>query len=135
MLESLKFHHIGIAVYDIGKTAPFYVNAGYTQSETIIDTFQNVKICWLTKDGMPKLELLEPIDNTSPVIKTLEKNGVSPYHTCYIVENIEDAVAELRKQRYVPFSKIAPAPAINNNRVVFLFNKNVGLIELVEIKS
>ena len=81
---------------------------------------------------MPLVELLAPVDETSPVNKTLEKLGVTPYHTCYVVDNIEDAIASLRKMRYVMVSKPAEAVAIKGSRVVFLFNKNVGLIELVE---
>ncbi len=132
MLESMKFHHIGVAVKAIDKTAAVYVAGGYTQSATTFDPVQNVNICWLTKEGMPTVELLAPVDETSPVCKTLEKNGVTPYHTCYVVEDIEQAVADLRKMKYVAVSNPVVAPAIGNSKVCFLFNKNVGLIELVE---
>ncbi len=132
MLTSFKFHHIGTAVFDIEKTAPFYVDAGYHRSATIFDPLQNVNICWLTKKGMPTVELLEPAGEQSPVMKTLQKNGVSPYHTCYIVDNIEQAVNDLRKQKYVAMGRPVEAVAFCKSRVVFLFNKHVGIIELVE---
>ena len=132
MLETFKFHHIGVAVKSIDDTAAVYMAGGYTKSSATFDPIQNVNICWLQKEGMPLVELLAPVDETSPVNKTLEKLGVTPYHTCYVVDNIEDAVASLRKMRYVMVSKPAEAVAINGSRVAFLFNKNVGLIELVE---
>lgn len=132
MIDSMKFHHIGVAVKSIDKTAAVYVAGGYTQSATTFDPVQNVNICWLTKEGMPTVELLAPVDETSPVCKTLEKTGVTTYHTCYIVEDIEQAVADLRKMKYVTVSTPVEAPAIGNCKVCFLFNKNVGLIELVE---
>jgi len=132
MLDTFKFHHIGVAVKDIDSTAPIYEQGGYKRSASIFDPIQNVKICWLTKEDMPTVELLAPVDETSPVNKTLEKNGVTPYHTCYVVENIEEAVSQLRKQKYVMVSKPAEAVAFCGSRVCFLFNKNVGLIELVE---
>lgn len=132
MLESFKFHHIGVAVKDIKSTAAIYVSGGYACSETIFDPIQNVNICWLTKEGMPIVELLEPVNDDSPVNKTLEKNGVTPYHTCYIVENIENAITQLRLMKYVVVSKPEQAIAISNCKVCFLYNKNVGLIELVE---
>lgn len=72
------------------------------------------------------------MDETSPVNKILEKNGVTPYHTCYIVDEIELAMKELRKMKYIVVSKPAEAVAIHGCKVCFLFNKNVGLIELVE---
>lgn len=128
----MKFHHIGIAVKEIEKTAAVYVQGGYNKSTITFDPIQNVNICWLVKDGMPTFELLAPVDEKSPVNKTLEKNGVTPYHTCYIVDDIESAVKELRKQKYIIVSKPEPAVAINNCKVAFLYNKNIGLIELVE---
>ena len=132
MLKSMKFHHIGVAVKDISATAAVYVTGGYKQSDTIFDPIQNVNICWLTKENMPVVELLEPVDETSPVNKILEKNGVTPYHTCYIVDEIELAMKELRKMKYIVVSKPAEAVAIHGCKVCFLFNKNVGLMELVE---
>lgn len=132
MLESMKFHHIGMAVKSIDATAAMYEDGGYRMSDIIFDPIQNVDICWLTKEGAPIIELLAPVDETSPVNKTLEKVGVSPYHCCYVVDKLEDAVAELRKQRYIMVSKPAEAVAFCGSRVCFLFNKNVGLIELVE---
>lgn len=132
MLETFRFHHIGVAVKSIDDTAAIYVAGGYKRSESIFDPIQDVNICWLTKEGMPTVELLAPHDENSPVNKILEKNGVNPYHTCYIVDNIEDATKVLRKMKYVVVSKPVEAVAIHNCRVCFLFNKNVGLIELVE---
>ena len=128
----MRFHHIGVAVMDISKTAAVYVAGGYQQSETMFDPVQNVNICWLTKEGMPVVELLEPVDENSPVQKTLEKNGVTPYHTCYIVDDIEAAIKELRKMKYVVVCKPVEALAIHGCKVSFLYNKSVGLIELVE---
>lgn len=132
MLDSFKFHHIGVAVKSIDETANIYRRGGYFVSKTVFDPIQNVNICWLTKEDAPIVELLAPVDETSPVCKTLEKNGVTPYHCCYVVEDIEEAVKQLRKEKYVLTSKLEPAVAFRGSRVCFLYNKNVGLIELVE---
>ena len=144
MLSNWKFDHIGVAVPEIEGTAAVYKAAGYTQTEPVYDPIQNVDICFLTKEGMPKVELLAPphththththtgAEGNSPVQQILDKIGVTPYHTCYEVENIEDAVAELRKMRYIVVRKPEPAIAFDNRRVCFLYNKQVGLIEIVE---
>lgn len=132
MLENMKFHHIGMAVKSIDATAALYKSAGYRMSEIVFDPIQNVDICWLTKEGAPIVELLAPVDETSPVCKTLEKNGVTPYHCCYVVDNIDEAVKELRKERYVLTNKPVPAVAFRGGSVCFLYNKNMGLVELVE---
>ncbi len=132
MLESLRFHHIGVAVFDIEATASVYEAGGYRRTATIFDPVQNVDICWLRKEGSPTVELLAPVNGDSPVNKTLEKVGVSPYHCCYVTDDLDNAIQSLRRQRYVVVSKPVPAVAISGCRVAFLFNKNVGLIELVE---
>lgn len=132
MLPNFKFHHIGYAVFSIEKTAAIYEGAGYLRSKTIFDEKQNVNICWLSKDEMPLIELLEPVDDGSPVVKTLKNNGVAPYHICYVVNNIDAAVSQLRKMRYIALIKPVEAVAITNCKVCFLFHHDVGLIELVE---
>lgn len=132
MLPDFKFHHIGITVFDIDDTAQYYIDAGYQKTETVIDAIQNVKICFLTKEGMPMLELLAPVDENSPVNRTLDKMGVTPYHCCYSVDDMEGAIARLKKIKFVPLIKAVEACAIGGRRVCFLFNKKVGLIELVE---
>lgn len=132
MLLSCRFHHIGMAVFDIVATAKCYESAGYLRSITFFDPIQNVDICWLTKAGEPMIELLAPVDDNSPVNGVLAKNGVGPYHCCYEVNNLEEAILELKKMRFILVSKPSPAVAIRNYHVAFLYHKNVGLIELVE---
>lgn len=134
----MKYHHIGIAVFNIEETAPFYIMQGYSKSQTVYDPIQNVNICflfYLNNGGggqMPMIELIEPIDETSPVYKILQKSGVTPYHICYEVENISDTITELKREKFIPLSKPVEAVAMSNKKVCFLFNKNIGLIELVE---
>lgn len=91
-----------------------------------------MNICWLTKEGEPTIELLEPVDEKSPVVKTLDKNGVSPYHICYVVDDIEAAVKELRLQKFVALGRPVEAVAFRGSKVCFLYSKAAGLIELVE---
>lgn len=132
MLKNLKFHHIGIAVHDIDVTARYYQDAGYARTDTVYDPVQNVNICFLSKDGMPLLELIAPVDDTSPVCSILDRSGVTPYHNCYEAEDIAVAVSELKKKRFIPLSKPVAANAMNDRKICFMFNKDVGLIELVE---
>jgi len=132
MLDELIFHHLGIAVFDIDATAQIYQQAGYTKTETKYDPLQNVYICFLSKPNMPMIELLAPKDETSPVCKTLERSGVTPYHNCYEVDDVEDAVVKLRRMGYILVKRPEIATAICNRKVCFLYNKNIGLIELLE---
>lgn len=135
MIDDLRFHHIGIACFDINETKAFYELMGYVASPIIDDPIQDIRISFLKKEGSPMLELLAPIDEKSPVNRILETQGVTPYHICYEVDDIDAMMTLLRKQhKFVRVSKAAPACAIDNRRVAFLFRKDVGLIELVESK-
>ena len=78
------------------------------------------------------IELVAPNSTNSDVAKIVKKNGTSPYHICYEVENIEASVEELKKSRWFPVKEPEIASAIENRRVVFLYSKNGGMIEFVE---
>lgn len=132
MDSELVFHHIGIACRDIDKTREFYLGLGYTASPVVDDPLQHVRICFLDKEGAPRLELLQPLDDQSPVARTLATAGVTPYHFCYEVRNIDEAIAALRTKRFLLVSGPVPACALDDRRIAFLYNKNNGLIELVE---
>ncbi|MBO4871673.1 MAG: VOC family protein [Muribaculaceae bacterium] len=132
MDNKLSFHHVGVACHDIELTKPFYLALGYEATETVIDPIQNVKICFLNKSCMPQIELLAPVDESSPIHRTLEVSGVTPYHFCYEVDDIASTIEELREQHFMALSKPQPACAIGSRLVCFLFKKEVGLIELVE---
>lgn len=132
MDEFLFFHHIGIACRDIDKSKVFYVDQGYTAAPTTLDPLQRVKVCFLEKQGAPRLELLEPVGEDSPVARILAASGVTPYHMCYEVENLEDAIARLRARRFLLVNSPVPACALGDRRVAFMFQKDTGLIELVE---
>lgn len=101
-------------------------------TETVEDPLQNVKIAFLTKPKMPLIELVEPVNNSSPVIQTLQKSGVTPYHVCYEVPDMEETIRELRQKHYVPLFKPVPAVALDNRLICYLYNPDVGLIEIVQ---
>ncbi len=132
MLADFTFHHIGVASPSIEKTSKLYIDAGYSMSEVVYDPIQNVRIAFLEKENMPVIELLEPVDDSSPVSKTINKSGVTPYHCCYEVNDITDAVNRLKKMKYIPLSLPVEAIALSNKKICFLYNKDVGLIELLE---
>lgn len=134
MLSQLKVHHIGIACFSIAESKVFYEQIGYRASVITDDLIQNIRICFLEKEGMPRLELLAPIDEASPVNRILETQGVTPYHICYETDDLDAIAKVLRQEKFVRVSKAVPACAMDNNPVMFLFRKDVGLIELIEIK-
>jgi methylmalonyl-CoA/ethylmalonyl-CoA epimerase len=126
------FHHIGIATNNIDLTAKLYNLFGYEiVSEKLFDPIQNVFISFMEKDGSPRVELVAPVNNDSPILNIIKKNGTSPYHFCYEVVDISKEVERLKKLKFILISKIVPAVAFENRLVCFLYNKDAGLIELL----
>jgi methylmalonyl-CoA/ethylmalonyl-CoA epimerase len=132
MIKNATFHHVGIATGSICDTSTVYLAAEYEATDTVFDPIQNVKIAFLKKQGNPLLELIEPIDKTSPVHNILKKVGVSAYHFCYEVDNIAQAITELEQQDFRILVEPVNAVAFDNRLICFLYHINVGLIELLE---
>ncbi len=125
--------HIGYAVKDILQTASHYVKAGWTLSEVYLEKVQNTKIAFLNKKGFPTIELVSPLDETkSPVDSILAHNGVSPYHICYEVSDIERAVEDLYNEDFKPLFLPVESVAMDNRKICYLHHLEVGFIELVE---
>ena len=132
MLSDAIFHHVGIAVKSIEKTAIFFSEAGYKITNVIFDPIQNVIISFGEKVGSPLLELVQPIDEKSPVWNILKKIGVSAYHFCYEVQNLDDSIAQLRKKKFMLLVKPVEAIAFDGRKVCFLYHKETGIIEFLE---
>jgi methylmalonyl-CoA/ethylmalonyl-CoA epimerase len=132
-MDDLSFHHIGYAVKSIVDSKKSFESFGYTASAEVNDEVQRVKVCFLFKTNHPILELVQGLqEKESPVSQYLEKNGVTPYHLCYSVSNIYQAVGELRQKGFLVLFEPTPAVALNQRKICYLFNKHTGLIELVE---
>ena len=129
----LKVHHIGYAVSNLEKSLEMFKKIGYTvKSGPVNDEKRNVEIAFVENNDY-LVELISPLNEESPIRNYLDKIGNTPYHLCYETENIDDAIEELRKQRYLMIEKPSEAIAINNQRVAFLYHPRYGLLELLEV--
>lgn len=132
MLSNFRFHHIGIVTDSISSTSKYYIEAGFKSSDKIYDPVQNVNIVFLEKTDNPKIELIEPASENSPAANIFKKTGVAPYHICYEVDCIDDVILDLRKKKFIPLLKPVKAVALDNRLICFLYNKEIGLIEILQ---
>lgn len=107
---------------------------GYTVTGTVIEPVQKVYVAYAKKKGFPTIEMLEPLDDTSPVKGILNKNGNTPYHMCWAVSDLQATIADMRKEGFRPLSKPVPGHGLDDALMVFLYNINYGLIQIMEIK-
>lgn len=130
-----KVDHIGYAVKSIEDTAAHYVSAGWEMSDVYEEKVQHARIVFLTKDGFPKIELVSSLfdgDEMSPVKNILKDRGVSPYHVCYEVNDIMQAVEDLFEEGFRPLFLPVESVAMENRKICYLYHTEVGTIELVE---
>jgi len=128
----MKIHHIGYAVNNIEDSLNEFKKLGYKCVENkIVDKKRKVIIQFI-KNGDYSIELVAPLGKESPVTNLLKKQGNSPYHICYETDNLEKEIKDLDDDGFVIISDLLKAPAIYNKKVIFLYKKEIGLIELVE---
>lgn len=135
-LSKLEVNHIGVAVKSIKDAYPVYSLLGFrdTDGREYCDELQGVRARFISKDGMT-LELLEPLDpgKPSPLDNYLKGQLHSLYHICYRTDSLEATIEELRKNKFRLIVEPIPGIGFGDARVCFLFNRRVGIIELVEI--
>ena len=133
MNHLLSLDHIGYAVSDIEQTARHYVDAGWHLSEVYDEVSQNARIAFLSRDGFPKIELVAPgLPGKDPVSAIVKKSGVSPYHLCYVVDDIDQAMESLYEEGFIPLFMPVESVAMQGRRICYLCSLEVGTIEIVE---
>jgi len=126
-----KLDHIGYLTGDISETSKAFKILGYAVGEIVNDERQQTRICFLRKDGETTIELVEPYEDNMTMQKMLTKRGVSPYHICYEVENIDTEYEKLIEKDWTALFKPVEAPAFNNRKICYFWNSEIGFIELV----
>ena len=132
-MNVLKIDHIGIAVKSIDATKQLYTGLlGLTDagSETVAE--QKVTTAFFPV-GDTEIELLESTSPDGPIAKYLDKKGEGVQHIAFRVDNIEEALAEL-KGRGVQLIDEKPRRGAGGAKIAFLHPKSTFgvLIELCE---
>jgi methylmalonyl-CoA/ethylmalonyl-CoA epimerase len=128
--------HIGIAVHSIEEVLPFYTE---TLSFTCISieevASENIRVAFIDA-GNVKLELLEPLNESSAVAKFIEKRGEGIHHVAFGVDNIKTRMKEL-KENGIRMIQDNPKIGAHGAKVAFLHPKSGHgvLYELCEKKS
>ena len=135
MFKVLKVDHIGIAVKDLEQAKKFYTDVlGMTALGEEVVEQQKVKVCFIPS-GDSEVELLESTSPDGPIAKFIEKNGEGIQHIALRVDNIENALADL-KAKGVRLIDENPRYGAGGASIAFLHPKATGgiLLELSERK-
>ena len=129
-----SLNHIAVAVPELKKAAKFYHESlGAAVSEPVVLKEHGVTIVFVTLDNT-KIELLEPIDDESPIANFLKKRTLGGiHHICLEVEDLSASMQRLRAQGVRTLTD-EPKIGAHGKPIVFL-NPSDALGSLVELQQ
>jgi methylmalonyl-CoA/ethylmalonyl-CoA epimerase len=132
-MKILKIDHLGIAVNSIDEGKNFWsgvLGLDFEGAETV--AAQKVTTAFFPV-GESEVELLESTAADGPVAKYIEKRGQGIQHVAFRVENIDEALAEL-KEKGVQLIDQQPRIGAGGAKIAFLHPKatNGVLVELCQ---
>lgn len=131
-----RLNHVAIAVPDLEAAAATYRNmlgARVSEPEALPDHGVTVVFIELANT---KVELLEPLGETSPIAAFLEKNpSGGMHHVCYEVDDILVARDHLKAKGARVLGDGSPKTGAHGKPVLFLHPKDFAgtLVELEEV--
>jgi len=128
-----KIDHLGIAVSSMDEGKAFWADVlglEFAGAETVEE--QKVTTGFFPV-GDSEVELLESTSPDGPVAKYIEKKGTGMQHIAFCVENIEEALEEL-KAKGIKLIDEKPRKGAGGKKIAFLHPKATGgvLVELCE---
>lgn len=129
-----KIDHIAIVVSNLEEAAKFYQNIlGLTLSGVEMVAPQKTKAGFF-KIGESNIELVEPSEPDSPLVKFLETKGQGIHHICFEVDDVE-AETKLLLEKGAMMVDQKPRQGAHHTKVAFIHPKSSSgvLIELCEL--
>lgn len=97
-MKVLKLDHVGIAVKNMDETLKFYQDVlGLELADVEVVEEQKVKVAFLPV-GDTEVELLESTSEDGPIAKYIERNGEGVQHLAFLVENLEEAIEDMKNK-------------------------------------
>jgi hypothetical protein len=120
--EDAQFEHVGIAVKSIRNE--------FQDMMITEDPLHKVNVAFIYIHDI-KVELVEPISESSPVSNVLQK-GQSLYHLSFTVPDINKALKTARENGFHCIANTLPGKAYDDTSVTWVFSRVYGLVELIE---
>jgi methylmalonyl-CoA/ethylmalonyl-CoA epimerase len=126
-----RIAHLGVAVNDLDAAIRFFTQ-GLPLQVTHTEDYQGMKIGFVPV-GDSSIELLQDVSGSSAIKKYLDKNGEGIHHIAFEVDDIHEAVAEL-KERGIKLIDETPRPGAHGMSIAFMHPKVTHgiLMELVQ---
>jgi len=128
--------HLGIVVRSLEQGIERWEQLfGYAKnSNTVVNTRQQVKVVFLAKQGSLPVKLIEPSSKQSPVYSFARKGG-GLHHICFRCESLDAEVLRLKQSGGRLIVPPEPGEAFNNHDIAFMLidpSLNIELIDTIE---
>ncbi|OGD45669.1 methylmalonyl-CoA epimerase [Candidatus Bathyarchaeota archaeon RBG_13_46_16b] len=126
--------HVGVAVKSLDDAIRVYCDVlGFELKGIHVLTERKVRVAFISTGGKTQIELLEPLDSNSAIAKFLETRGEGIHHFAVEVDNIDVALAEMKKEGVALIDE-QPQMGAEGKRIAFVHPKSTKgvLMELVE---
>jgi methylmalonyl-CoA/ethylmalonyl-CoA epimerase len=126
-------HHIAVVVDDIEKYSGILTNIfGRDPGEIEHNKANNVDLSFVDFNNC-EVEFLKPLDNKSGIAKFLAERGPGVHHFCVQVEDLNEALEEL-KAKNIELIDETPRPGAGGSLIAFIHPRSAGGI-LIELKQ
>jgi len=128
-----KIEHIGIAVRDMDRSNELFAalfDENHYKVEEVLS--EGVKTSFF-RSGPNKIELLQALNDESPIARFIEKRGEGIHHIAFAVDDIRKEMRRLEQKGFRLLNK-EPKRGADNKLVAFVHPKssNGVLIELCQ---
>lgn len=128
-----RLNHVGVATPSIKDSLLLYRDVlGGAAGEPFVLESQGVRVCFVDAPNA-QIELIEPLDDRSPITGFLAKNPAGgQHHVCFEVLDIHEAIAELIGAGKRTLGE--PRIGAHGTLIVFVHPKDMGgvLVELMQ---
>jgi methylmalonyl-CoA/ethylmalonyl-CoA epimerase len=134
LVKISRISHVGIAVKSLDQAGEIFDGA-LGLRETHRERVEEQKVAvTIHPVGESRIELLEPTDPSSLIYRFLNRRGEGIHHLCFEVENIGEALKEL-KARGVRLIDEVPRSGAGGCKIAFVHPESTHgvLIELNEV--
>lgn len=139
MRQKIFLDHIGIATNNLDDASVFWNLIGLMQGdEDEVVSDQGVTTRFFSTDNnsgtnSPKIELLEPTGQNTPIGKFLAKRGPGVQQICFRVEDLLGMISILKENNIVMIDEI-PRIGAGGKNIAFVHPKSTGgvLVELTQ---
>ena len=130
----MNLHHVGLIVADIDYVANV-IPRGELLND-VVDPIQGARLCLYENYGSSYLELIQPLNESSPTWNQLNKYSNHINHFCYKISNRNDLDWHIEKLNLIKLSDWLTAALFPNHEVLFCYSRSKLVVEfLTEIDN